>query len=170
MALDLTKFVDEHFADIRRYSIWSLKGVLSRCVEHSEKDPGKREGIDQTTALEYIDKSLEIIRDLTEKYLLLIGYNKLAEKESKNKIDINIRGYISLDLLDKAKERLSSLTNDEFDYLIPKDFSGLDYRDRFLGRDVWDKFYQTMEDFSALKYGFCGEFLISKGYTKILFY
>ena len=95
MALDLTQFVNGHFPDIRRYCIGSLGGVLSRCVEHPEKDTDKRNNIDRATAEEWIDKSPKVVRTLTEKYLLLIGYNKLMDREGKtNKIDIDWVGRV----------------------------------------------------------------------------
>lgn len=159
------KLVDEHVEDVRKFCWEHLAGILYRCVEH----PEPRFDVDGNTARlvvrEYADNNPPpILRDLTRKFLLTSAYQEVRKtKTHMPQLDTHkvvYGGLLSLEVL-TVHQRLMFLSDDEFANLIseipPNQRRG--YQEQFLGRDVWELFYQRLKEERL--------FLDSKGYGRI---
>jgi len=155
--MDLRPLVERHVDSVRRFSIEKLANILYDCVEWAGQ--GSRNETDWLTAEEYIDKTSNDsqMRQFTRKFLIMAAYEELRKDNPdayKGAIEHTAQGVLS----ELPSEQLDSL----FDRITPE--KARDYQHLFLGRDIWNAFYQPLrqEHWNA-------NTLKTKGYGKILF-
>ncbi len=165
--MNIENFIPKYLWEIRNFCVEDLAGILYSCVEHDEP----RENFDWVSAEAWIDKNpVGTLIDLTRKFLFLTGYQKLSEDGfSLPKIEKDCFSFISSDEVKRVANKLSILKDEKFSDLV--DRLGREerrkYQKEFIGRDIWDEFYQRMKYDSYLNT--VNNFLKSRGYTKIIF-
>jgi len=150
--MNIENFIPSYVGEVTSFCVEDLAGILYKCVEH----PEPRKEVDWRTAESYIkNNSIENLENLTRKFLILTSYEELRKNRTHlPEIVKDIYGKVEdFYELKSIKERILFLNNQEFSSLI----NGLDYNQRrayqkiFLGRDVWDDFYQKIQDSEILK-------------------
>ena len=163
-------FVPDYVSDIKRYFVEKLAKILSECVEYKGISH-TRNKVDQYISKNYVSNTIsrnDFIL-LTKEFLILTVYSEL--KKHQNLPEINLDSIIyKLTYQDRYKDEINRITEiinklpyDDFKYLINElnSFQRNEYRDKFLGKEVWDRGYQTIQKTDILK---------NKGYGKIIFY
>lgn len=138
--------------ELRGFFVRELAQVLHNNVEHPESP---RDKIDWFIAEEFIDNNLthRDLESVTSNFLYLCAYSEL-KKTNGNISDIKdspyvlsdnneeellrIRGILLVTLVDQGKHPSSLIDIQE----LEKEH----YKKLFLGRFVWDRFYQKIQD------------------------
>ena len=164
--MNIENFIPKYLGEVRNFCVENLAGVLYMCVEHDEP----RTEIDWLTSEDYIRKfRIGIFEDLTKKFLVLTAYEEFR-KETDNFPEIvkDHHWKVSSTEVDKIKEKIVFLNNQKFSDLVNISHEKRkSYQKLFLGRDVWDLFYQNMwqDNYKNPE----NNLLKSNGYTKIIF-
>ncbi len=127
-----------------------------------------RDKIDWFTAEEVVCNSLSVggLKSLTQQFLVLTAYSELRKTNlDLPKIDamrIINKEYCYTKELRRVNEEVDKLSDEQFDSLISRlsHEQRRGYQHHFLGREVWDRFYQPVRESGVLK---------SRGYGRVLF-
>jgi hypothetical protein len=157
-------FVDKNVPDVQRFAVEKLARILYECAEHSEP----RQITDWITAEKHVNQNIQSVSwaDLTKQYLMLTAYEELRKTKPElapaDIRDLVSRSNCSGRELSRIGLVLASMQDSEMDQLIGRldENQRRTYQERFLGRAIWNEFYQTIRRSSLL-----GEM----GYSKIRF-
>lgn len=156
-------FVLDYISDVKRYSVEKLAGILASCVEY--KGPLPRNMVDWYIAERHINETigLEDFAGLTKEFLILTAYSELKKSKGLPEINLSKITYKLSNQDDYKKEinRINEIVNrlsySEFNDLIrkPNLSQRREYQDRFLGREIWDRGYQTIKKDALRNYDYC---------------
>ncbi len=158
--MERSSLIDIYVDEVQRFCVENLAAVLYRCVEHT-KQP--RDLIDWFTAETQVYKHItsDELRTVTDYFLDLSVYHILKNEHPELPSikwpwweDITTKGPLGKDRL-----RQIDILEEKYTYLIEnlQHSEKLSYLDRFLGRFVWNRFYQSLQS----QY----DFLEEKGYV-----
>ncbi len=152
--------------EVKQFCVEHLAGILYKCVDHAPP----RWDVDGNTARDFIDKNgsnLSVISGMTTKFLVTSAYQEVR-KTKPHMPELNLKsvvygGLLSQEVLN-VHQRLMFLTDDEFSGLVTSvpQCERRYEQDQFLGRDVWEFFYQTIKRDR--------DFLDARGYGMIKFH
>mgnify|MGYP001577203713 CR=1 FL=1 len=148
-------FVPDYISDVKIYSVEKLAKILSDCVEYAGALP-ERDKIDWHVSEMHINKtfSLDDFVTLTNEFLILTAYSEFRKKNNLlsdiNLVSINHKRAFPekyKEEINRALKSVNTLSHYEFNKLIKNlDTSQRrEYQDRFLGREIWDRGYQTIQ-------------------------
>jgi len=152
--------------EVKQFCVEHLADILYKCVDHAHP----RWDVDGNTAREFIDRdgsNLSTISGMTVKFLVTSAYQEVR-KTKPHMPELNLKsvvygGFLSQEVLN-AHQRLMFLTDGEFSGLVANvpQCERRYEQDQFLGRDVWEQFYQRIKQDRP--------FLDSRGYGMIKFH
>ena len=151
----------ENTQEVRRFFVKELANVLYKNVKHSENP---RDKIDWFTAEEFIDHNITYydLESITSDFLYLCTYSELR-KTNENIPEIKdcpkiLSDRRNDDEFKRIKETVMELSLSE---LVKPESPDKDfYKKLFLGRYVWDIFYQKIQETVVLE---------KRGYKRVLF-
>lgn len=164
--MNIENLTAQWIPEVKQFCVEHLAGILYNCVDH----PHPRWDVDGNTARDFIDGNggnLPVISGMTTKFLIISAY-KEVERIKPPMPELNLKsvvyeGLVSREVLN-AQERLMFLTDGEFSGLVASvpQCERRYAQDQFLGRDVWEQFYQRIKKDRP--------FLDSRGYGMIKFH